>query len=545
MTAVTRWVEYSIDEAGETSVASQNLGGVGQRGYAPADEAEDKDLFDIGAGNRKLYVNIDGDNSGTYILLASGTELDPRFVARDITEKLHNLQKTGQYETSYNFASCEWVNNRLRLYSGTLGQDSSVAVVSGTDTAHLELGWGTYSPVNGTNDNLTGYGNNNMGGISDNGYDGGILVSGTYNGFFDEEYTIVATNEATIGAVQKGSSNGYTGTITAGGIFNFSQDVTYEVYIATEPGTTQRGTTMGGGIGNVPQMTWTSSDSNNDPSPYPVDLLYPNYWYRVGTRGLMVKFTDAVFSHCPDTANYAFRIACTKATTVYLSNPFAAPGSGLRYGWGSNRGDDSGATTVESAALGSTSRLGSRGLEIGFTSSDGVYATNEFRVLCRPPQPKSYDITNLNYGNVTVSTEAPVKCVIFEIKSGAIEMSTVKFGLQSHGTFEHHNENTGDTYFRFGTVGPGNPAGSSPTNGIEWWPNVTSPDHIGSDTNPSFLYATRENLDVVSDADDSEAIGSSGYMGMTSDPIWLNIKLGNAEVGANSTINYRIFFDYS
>ena len=119
-------------------------------------------------------------------------------------------------------------------------------------------------------------------------------------------------------------------------------------------------------------------------------------------------------------------------------------------------------------------------------------------------------------------------------------MSTVKFGLQSHGTFEHHNENNSDTYFRFGTVGPGQVAGD----GLEWRANVVASD-ISSDTAPSYLYATKENLSVVSDADDSETIGASSFMGMTSDPIFLNIKLGASEVGANSTINYRIFFDYS
>lgn len=539
MTAVTRWVEYPIDGVGSVSVASQGNGGVGQRGFAPAEAATDKDMFNIGAGNNRLYVNIDGDSTGTYVTLVSGVDLDPRFVARDITEKLHNL---GKGDTGYDYAQCVWHNNQLRLYSGTLGQDASVAVVSGTSTAHLELGWGSYVPTGGTNDNLTGE-HNDEGGT---GYDGGIVVSGTYNGFFDEEYTIVITNEATIGTPVKGGSNAYTGTITAGGIFNFSTDVTYTIFINTQDGANGGGTTMGGGFGNVPLMTWTSSDSNNDGSPYAVDLLYPNYWYRVGTRGLMVKFTDAVFNHCPDVGNFAWTIACDASDYAYSSNTFGAPGYAY-YGWGSTRGDDSAGDVVQSVAYdsGTTSRLGSRGLEIGFTSGDGLHAKNEFRVVCKPPQPKSYDITNLNYGNVTVSTEAPVKSVIFEIMSGAIEMSTVKFGLQSHGTFEHHNENNTDTFFRFGTVGPGSTSGSNPQDGIEWYQNVSSPDHIGNDTPPSFLYATKANLTVVSDADDSESIGSSSFMGMTADPIWLNIKLGASEVGANSTINYRIFFDYS
>jgi hypothetical protein len=52
-------------------------------------------------------------------------------------------------------------------------------------------------------------------------------------------------------------------------------------------------------------------------------------------------------------------------------------------------------------------------------------------------------------------------------------------------------------------------------------------------------------LPVVVDADNSETIGASHYMGMVADPVFLAIKLGASEVGANSTINYRLYFDYS
>jgi hypothetical protein len=127
--------------------------------------------------------------------------------------------------------------------------------------------------------------------------------------------------------------------------------------------------------------------------------------------------------------------------------------------------------------------------------------------------------------------------------SGAVEIDTVKFGLQDHGTFSHHNEGNSDTNFRFGTIGPGNTAGTG-DNEYEWRANVTAAD-ISSDVPPSYLYATEDNLSVVTDADSSETIGVSTYMGMVADPMWLNIKLGSSEVGANSTINYRIYFDYS
>jgi hypothetical protein len=362
-----------------------------------------------------------------------------------------------------------------------------------------------------------------------------VTVSGTYNGFCDEVYNIVVTNGWSINTPIKGGSNAYTGTITAGGVFNNASDITYTLNIDTT-----NGTTMGGGTGNVPKVSWTST-GNADNSGSPVELLYPNYYYMIGTKGLMVKFSDAVFSHCPE-GTPAWTIACAYPMYTHGTNTQGTAGN-AQYVWGSTRGDDSGnnpITTSESA----WTRLGSRGLYIKFTGNNMFKAGDQFKVVCTPPQPKSYDITNLNYGNVTVSTEASVKSVIFEIVSGAIEMSTVKFGLQSHGTFQHHNMNNSDTFFRFGTVGLGQKAGSSPVSGLEWRSNVVAAD-IASDTPPSYLYATKRNLSVVSDADASQTIGASGFMGMTSDPIFLNIKLGASEVGANSTINYRIFFDYS
>ena len=130
---------------------------------------------------------------------------------------------------------------------------------------------------------------------------------------------------------------------------------------------------------------------------------------------------------------------------------------------------------------------------------------------------------------------------MFEVESGAVEISSVKFSLQSHGTFEHHNAGNSDTKFRYGTVGAANNAGSGTTDGIEWYPGIVAAD-ISSDTPPAYLYNTTENLPVVDDADNAESVGSTG---LTSDPVWVNIKLGSAETGANSTVNNRVYFDYS
>jgi hypothetical protein len=525
MSATTRWVLYDTSAAGQAGTGGGTQEGTGTSGYSLATGATDVNSFNIGSGNNRLHVSINGDSS--YVTLVSGTGLDPRFIARDITEKLHNL---GKNDPSYDQAICVWENNRLKLYSGSLGSSSSVTVVSGTNTAHTELGWGTKTEVGGTNNNES----KNPAGL--NQYNGGITVSGTYNGLFDEVYTVVIQSAWNVGTPVKGGANTYTGTITAGNIFNNYTDITYTLNIDTT-----NGTTMGAGAGNVPQLTWTSTGNYDNNTSDPIDLLYPNYFYKVGTKGLMVKFSDAVFSNCPQ-GTPAWTIACKAPQYTHGSNTQGAAGDAY-YTWGSSRGDDSGTATILTSES-SLTRLGTRGLYIKFTGNNLFEVGDEFRIICTPPQPKSYDITNINYGNVTVSTESSIRAVIFEIMSGAIEMSTVKFGLQSDGTFTQHNANDSDTYFRFGTVGPGQKAGSSPMDGLEWRANVAASD-ISSDTPPSYLYATKANLSVVSDADDSENIGASHFMGMVSDPIFLGIKLGASEVGANSTINYRLFFDYS
>ena len=506
MAATTRWVEYDISAVGAAGTGGSTPAGTGTAGFSKG-TASVSDTFDIGVSSNRLYINIDSV-SGPYITLASGTDLDPRFIAKDITEKLHNLGKATE---GYDRARCVWTNDDTRtgfvIYSGGLGSSSSVTVSSGTNTAHMELGWGTKTEVGGS--------------AHSNTFDGAITVSGTYEGFFDEMYHIVINNGLNVGTPSKGGSNTYTGTMTAGGAFTHTSDITYTIQIDVT-----NGTTMGGGTGNA------------DDSSAPIELLYPNYWYNLGTKGVKVKFTDAVFN----TVNPAWTIACTYPQYAQGSNTSSPVGT-AEFIWSSTRGDDADQQYTTHATT--PVRLGTRGLSVTFTGgTTNLAAGDEFFVMCSAPQPKSYDITNLNYGNVTVSTESAVKNVLFEIMSGAIEISTVKFGLQDDGSFSHHVAGNADTYFRFGTVGPGNTAGTSPSDGKEWRQNVLASD-ISSDTPPSYLYATQENLSVVSDADNSEAIGASAYAGMCADPIFLNVKLGASEVGANSTINYRIFFDYS
>ncbi len=524
MVAITRFCQYPLSAAGVAG-DGRNAGGVGTAGYSIS-TASVGDSFTIGPTTNRLHVSIDGD-PGSYITLYSGSSLDPRFVARDITEKMHAL---GKADERWDNAVCKWKNhsaygNRFEIYSGTLGSASTVVVVSGSNTAHAVLGWSTKSEAGGTVNNSTG---------APNTFNGDITISGTYYGFLDETYKIVITNDndAVRGiGTPTNKTLTYVGTMTTGGVYNSTADTTYTITFNVT-----NGTTMGQGTGNVPTITWTAAASA-DNSSADTELLYPENWYSIGTRGLMVKFTDAVFG------NGTWDIPCYKPDYTSGSNVTDLPGTAY-FAYSSDRGD-MGAAAV-TAASGTYTSLGSRGLNIAFTptgSGTVLGIRDEFSVICSAPAPTSYNITSLNYGNVTVSTESDVKCVMFEIESGAAQMSTVKFGLQNNGSFSHHVTGNADTYFRFGTVGPENVAGTGGTNAIEWYPDVVAAD-IDSDTPPSYLYATEDNLAVVSTADASEAMGNWGT-GLVSDPMWVNIRLGSSETGANSTINYRLYFDYS
>jgi len=527
--AITRWVNFPPDAGG---VVTDGNGSAykGTTGYSRATSSV-TDTFTIGPTTNRLYVTLDGD-SGPYITMYSGTNLDPRFLAKDITEKMHDLKPT---DDRWAGAKCIWTNNKaegncFEIHSGTLGSSSSVVVTTGlTNDGSALLGYAVPTEQGGLVHSLPSH---------TTGFSGDITVTGDYYGFLDEMYTIVITNDTYadagvaprgIGTPVKGGSNSYDGSMVTGGVFNASSDLTYTVSVDVT-----NGSTMGGGWGNVPRISWVSTGS--DSSTASTELLFPNYWYKIGDYGLMVKFTDAVFNQ----VSPAWTIACKKPDYVGGANASGPVGT-AEYVWASDRGEMSSSPVVTSSGV--ASQLGSRGLSVVFNpvGLDEFNAGDEFRVICTAPKPTSYNITSLNYGNVTVSTESSVKCVVFEIESGAVEMSTVKFGLQSHGTFSHHNAGNSDTQFRFGTVGPDNTAGTNPTDGIEWWPNVVAGD-IDNDTAPAYLFNTKANLSVVSTADDSESIGNTGLM---SDPIWTGIKLGSSETGANSTINMRLYFDYS
>ena len=505
MAAETRWVEYAVSSATSTYIGT-TTSGVGTRGYAKADCVDD--AFSIGSANSKLSISI--DEISDEITLTSGTELDARFVARDITEKMHALKPT---EDSWKHATCEWANNRFFIYSGNLGTNSKVTVSSGTGSAITTLGFAS---------NVHADGAVSLRAVA-NTYNGGITASGTWEGMFDEIYTIIISEKNTIISSNHDAGT-YAGTFTTGGQLNAIADDTYTITIDTTGGST-----VGGGIGGVPKFGWTSTGADN--SSADVEILYSDHWYNVGVKGLKVKWTDSVFS------SDVWSVVCEKPDYAYGTTLLGGVGDAT-YVWTSNRGDECGSSILTTQQTGN--RIGSRGLIVDFTGTGNLKAGDEFRVVCTAPQPSTYDINSLNYGNVTVSTESPVKCVLFEIISGAIMMNAVKFGLQNHGTFTYHG--TGETAFRYGTVGAGWPAGDSPTEGLEWRENVVPVDLSG--TTPTFLSETIDNLPVVTSADDSRAV--KNYQGgLVSDFIFLCIRLGSDETGSNSGINFRVFFDYS
>jgi hypothetical protein len=214
--------------------------------------------------------------------------------------------------------------------------------------------------------------------------------------------------------------------------------------------------------------------------------------------------------------------------------------------WTSLRGDNATASSTTSA---SPVDIGTKGLTVAW-SAGTLTAADEWRVFCGAPITEAYGVTSMDYGNVTVTTNSAVKVHQFEIMSGAVTMSSVKFSLQSAGSFSHHDAGDSDTYFHFGTVGAGNRGDGSGGAGTgPEWPGTTitasdiSQNKTGGSTGaPTSLYASKNNLSVVASADSAETVGNEG---LVSDLVFTSIQLGANETGANSTINHRLYFDYT
>ncbi len=535
MAAVSRFVEFS--STGQTYATGVCTEGTckGTRGYSRGTGlGSGDDSFSITLNsNDQLQVNINGVADET-ITLASGTDLDPRFVARDIGFKLHSANS----DDAFAKAQCEWRNgaggtnsrNSFIIYSGKMGNNGGANDVNvsspGSRDATTTLGFDSVSEVAGI-DLSAG-----------SSYTGALTVSGSFSGQFDDFYTLMISDGESVEDATPNGGNTYAGTSTTDGIYTGAADNVYTVTISTT-----NGSTMGAGSANVPTFTVADSPGSDD-NANAIELLYPDHYYDVGDLGLRMKFSDSVFGNGDS----------------FVINAYTASGTGYpkavasaKYIWSSSRGDSSKQFSVSPVTTQTTgTRVGTVGVTIAFSDSGTLSLRERFGITCRAPQPTNSDVTQLNFGNVTVSTNSAVKVVWFELISGAVSMSTVKFSLQADGSFSHHDQGDSDTEFHYGTAGGGNKAaGGGPTSNSQVeFPvdddglgRILATD-IDSDSSPTYLYATKADLAVVSSADNAESL--SNFQGaVVSDFVYLAIKLGANETGANSTINYRMFFDFS
>lgn len=514
MIATSRWVLF--DPNADTALTGQTneaISGTGTVGYVEASTATSGTVSIVAGVSDQMQVSVNG-NGFQQITLTSGTALDARMVAREIEFKLKQLPGS-----EFDHVTCDYENNKFRIRSSSLGTTSSVAVDNGTnDCLHL-LGMAVSQggSLSVTTQNGAASANNVA-------YTGQLTISGVYAGQFSDIYTVLIGDTHPVGNSTPSGTNTYAGTSESAGDWNTGTAETYTVTISTA-----NGSVMNNGAGNVPTFTVTSTQGDNVGTP--IELLYADKWYNVGTKGVRIKFTDAPFGN-----GDIFTIVCTPIDTVDGSNTAAAVGS-AQYVWSSLReGKSSSPTTTQVTGT----AVGTKGVTVAFSNSGSLTRRDSFRIICSGPQPTTLGVTVLNFGSVTVSTYSPTKVVWFELLSGATILANTKFGLNSNGTAQHHNAGNNDTKFAFGHSGEGSPG----SNGTEWKKGIVGSTDLVSDTPPVYLYDTEDNMPVVSTADQSIPVGVAPGT-MTSDFIYLAIKLGALETGANPSIVYRMFYDYS
>ena len=511
MTATTRWVYFDTNsDTIATGATNLTQSGVGTIGHVTGSTAI-SGVVTITAGvDDQMQVALNG-GAAQQITLTSGTNIDARAVARDIEFKLKQLPSS-----TFDAITVEYINNKFRIRSSSLGTNSSADISHGTNSCLHLLGMASSQGGSLTRSLVTGV-------DPGNGYPGTPVIGGTYAGQFADIYTVMIGTEHTVSGAIAAVGNTYAGTVSVAGDWNTATAETYTVTIDTT-----NGLTMGNGTGNVPTFTVTSTVGDNDATP--VEMLYANYWYAIGTKGLRIKFTDSPFT---PTLGDSFNIVCTpiaEARTGFTTGTVGA----AKYVWSSLREGKSSSATLTSTV---GTAVGTKGVTIAFSAAT-LTRRDSFRIICSGPQPTTLGITILNYGSVTVSTYSPCKSVWFELMSGAVALTNTKFGLQSHGTAQHHNANNNDTWFSMGTAGEKHPS----TAGNQWTKGITGTD-ISSDTPPSTLYYTENNMPVVSTADASIPIGVPDGE-MATDFIFLAIKLGSLEAGSNASITWRIYFDF-
>lgn len=504
--ATARWVFFDPDATTSFTTATS-----GTYGYVEGASIASPTATITAGVSDQLQIQVDGGGFNQ-ITLTSGVDLDMRMICREIEFKGKQLAAS-----EFEEFSCEYINNKVRINSGSLGTGSTVSVTNGgNDCLHL-LGMAASQGGPLTVNTVNGQASSNNA-----SYTGTPTISGEYKGQFADIYTVMVGTQHPVGSATVTGT--YTGSVTTNGDWNEAVNELYTITIDTT-----NGAVLNAGSGNVPTFTVTSTQGDNIATP--VEILYSDYYYQIGTKGLRVKFSDAPFGN-GDTVS----VQCTAIQFAQGSNAAANVGS-AQYVVSARRANKV-TTPVTSQTTGTS--IGNQGLTIAFSSSGQLTARDEFRVIASGPQPSVLGGTVVNFGSVTITTYSPAAAVWFQLLEGATTLSNTRFGLQSHGTAAHHFNGNNDTLFAFGTAGEATPA----SDGTQWASEIDPSIDLASDIPPAYLSATEDNLAEVSTASASEPVGVVDGE-MITDFIWLAIKIGSSENGANSTINYRMYYDFS
>lgn len=542
--ATPRWVEMYTTNSGSVGLsatwnAGHTLSHMKGRGLPPAlrgsTPAEVPVTLTPVTSDLKITMNNGVSATSKTFTLISGTNLSPRVIARDITDKMHREYPVN--DPIWTHAYCFWNYDAFEIRGGVCGLNASVSVDYTANSAADKLGFTHGVTANGSDNNRLYGGEPAADGKTTNTWSGTISVSGTcFAGSWDE-YTIAAVNNDAGTAQGSASivthaSGTYPGTVTLGGIYNYSEDTTYHVNVTVSGSASY----MNGVLGAVPVLDWYGT--GGDPTSYgSVELLYPNYPYPLGNKGLWIKFSNAPFSYPGD-------------SWQILASGILAP-SGYNYQWGSAmrtviwsslKGDTSWDITPNNgntATYGNYFAIGRKGVYIAADQDYNVAAGDTLRVRVPGPVPYRYDVASVNLGNITVTTASRIFAMRFDLPAGAVELTNVKFSLLDDGGMGYHDGV--NTAFRFGTVGEGQPAVTTSYD-VEWRDGVVVTDLVPP--TPEYLYSSVSNLAEVSTADDSQTIGISPFDGLISDYIFNAIQLGADESG-QKTVVYRCYYDYT
>jgi hypothetical protein len=540
--AIPRWTEMFTNSSGvglssylNAGHAQNNMYGRGTpavlTGTMPAEIP-----ITITSSNSDLAI-VMGDgletNSKT-ITLSSGINLDPRVIARDITDKMHR-----EYPVNtplWTQAYCLWWRNNFEIRTGIAGLEASIRLNTCSNNAADTLGLPVSAEaIHGSNNNRLYDGGIAAGNKTTNTWSGTVTVDGTsFAGSWDE-YTVVAINsDAGLGqgsaSIITHASGTYPGVVTLGGVYNYTLGSTYHVSVTVSGSASY----MNGVKDACPVLDWYSDPASGDTtSSGSIQLLYPNYPYPLGNKGLWVKFSNAPFSYPGD------------AWMIQASGIVAPEGYDYQWGsamrkiiWSSIRGDVEWAYQ-DTATYGDSFRVGRKGIYVTADQNYSVAPGDVLRIRVPGPVPYLFDITSINLGNITVTTSSRVFAVRFDLIGGAIELTNVRFSLLDNGGMAYHDGV--NTAVRFGTVGPGQKAVNQDYD-VEWWNEVVVQDLVP--TKPDYLYAIDANLTEVTTADDSKVIGIDPFESLISDYIYCSVMLGADESG-QKTMVYRCYFDYT